>query len=279
MRYLRHSFSMQTCRMYAALRCVIVTVVTVLSPALALAQVDALEGAQRATRTELMELATRTEQEIATGRLKGDRLQKARMRLTAVQQRLQRGDFRTGDRFVVTLRQDSVRVDTASVRDSLLVTVFALPDLPLTGVLRAELDGKVNEHVARYLRNATVRVSTLTRIAVLGAVRSPGYYYAAPDRPLSDVVMLAGGPGPDAKLNELAVNRGVATLLNAKASRRAIEGGLTLEQLNVQSGDEIRIGSKRTLRWDVILRFGLILVSMFLAAIQFLQWYVNRQDN
>jgi hypothetical protein len=265
--------------MYAALRCVIVTVVTVLSPALALAQVDALEGAQRATRTELMELATRTEQEIATGRLKGDRLQKARMRLTAVQQRLQRGDFRTGDRFVVTLRQDSVRVDTASVRDSLLVTVFALPDLPLTGVLRAELDGKVNEHVARYLRNATVRVSTLTRIAVLGAVRSPGYYYAAPDRPLSDVVMLAGGPGPDAKLNELAVNRGVATLLNAKASRRAIEGGLTLEQLNVQSGDEIRIGSKRTLRWDVILRFGLILVSMFLAAIQFLQWYVNRQDN
>lgn len=275
---LRHSFTTFVCRMHASLRWAFAAIFTVLTPALALAQSDALEGPQRATRTELMELATRTEQDITNGRLKGDRLREARMRLTAVQQRLQRGDFRTGDRFVVTLRQDSVRVDTASVRDSLLVTVFALPDLTLSGVLRAELDGKVNEHVAKYLRNASVRVSTLTRIAVLGAVRSPGYYYAAPDRPVSDVVMLAGGPAPNAKLNELAVNRGVVTLLNAKASRRAIEGGLTLEQLNIQSGDEIRIGSKRGFPWDIVLRVGLIGVSLLLATIQFLQWYVNRPD-
>jgi hypothetical protein len=265
--------------MSASLRCALVTAVTVLSPAMAFAQREALEGPQRATRAELAALVASTESEITARRLKGDRLQKARLRLTAMQQRLQQGDFRTGDRFVVTLRQDSVRVDTASVRDSLLVTVFALPDLPLNGVLRSELDSKVNEHVARYLRNASVRVSTLTRIAVLGAVRSPGYYYAAPDRPVSDVVMLAGGPAPNAKLNELAVNRGIATILNTKASRRAIEGGLTLEQLDIQSGDEIRIGSKRSFQWDLVLRFGLIFVSLSLALIQFLQWYVNRQDN
>jgi hypothetical protein len=269
---------MQICRNAAVLRRALVAVVTIMMPTSLLAQADALEGPQRATRTELMELATKTEQAITNGGIRGDRLKKARLRLTAVQKRLQQGDFRTGDRFVVTLRHEAVQVDTASVRDSLLVTLLALPDLALAGVLRSELDGKINEHVAKYLRNATVRVSTLTRVAVLGAVRSPGFYYAAPDRPMSDVLMLAGGPAPNARLNALTVNRGGVTILDKEASRRAFESGLTLEQLDVQSGDEIRIASARTVRWDLVLRFGLMAVTVFFAAIQFLQWYVNRQD-
>jgi protein involved in polysaccharide export with SLBB domain len=198
--------------------------------------------------------------------------------LAAVRMRLQQGDFRVGDRFVITLRQDSVRSDTASVRDSLKVSVANLPDASLAGVLRSELDEWMTSHVARYLRNVSVRTSVLTRVAILGAVRTPGFYYASPDRPISDLVMVAGGPAEQANLNELEVSRGTAKLLSVKDSRKAVKDGRTLEQLDVQSGDEVKIPIKKKINWQIVIQSMLVVSSLFFAGLQFLQWYYNRQD-
>ena len=238
-----------------------------------------LAGAQRATRAELATQLSELERQLATGALKGDKQNRAKAEVAAIQLRLTQGDFKVGDRFVLTFRQDSVRTDTASVRDSMKVSMLALPDLSLVGTLRSELDTRLNAHVSRYFKNASVRSSVLTRISVLGAVRSPGYYYAAPDRPISDLVMLAAGPADRANLAELEISRGSTVLLKSKDSRRAIKDGRTLEQLDVQSGDEIRIPLKRGKpSFQTIVQLLFVFSSLFFAALQFLQWYYNRQD-
>lgn len=233
---------------------------------------------QRATRADLAARVAQLEQQVASGTLKGKNAEQANREIAEIKTRLSVGDFQVGDRFVITARMDSVRADTASVRDSLKVTVLNLPDITITGVLRSELDERINAHVARYVRNVTVRTSVLTRVAILGAVARPGFYYASPDRPVSDMVMLAGGPAPNANLNEFEVYRARARLLSSKDSRNAVRSGTTLEQLDIRSGDEFRIPQKRKINWQLVLQLFLILSSLLFALINFLKWYYDRQE-
>lgn len=265
------------CCTRAAIRGVIFTI-AVAAATRGAAQDAPLGGAQRATRAALAERVSQLEQQSGSGRLSGSAKNRATAEISAIRMRLQQGDFRVGDRFVITLRQDSVRSDTASVRDSLKVSVANLPDASLSGVLRSELDERMTAHVARYLRNVSVRTSILTRVAILGAVRTPGFYYASPDRPISDLVMVAGGPADLANLNELEVSRGSAKLLTVKDSRRAVKEGRTLEQLDVQSGDEVKIPVKKKINWQLVIQSMLVVSSLFFAGLQFLQWYYNRQN-
>lgn len=266
------------CCVNSAVRGVFFTFLVAASASTLAAQVVPIAGPQRATRAALAERIVQLEQQTTSGKLSGSAKTRANAELAATRMRLQQGDFRVGDRFLITLRQDSVRSDTASVRDSLKVSVANLPDVSLNGVLRSELDEWMTAHVARYLRNVTVRTSVLTRIAVLGAVRSPGFYYASPDRPISDLVMLAGGPAERANLNELEVRRGKDELLKSKDSQKLVKEGRTLEQIDIQSGDEVTIPVKRKINWQLFVQSMLVVSSLFFAGLQFLQWYYNRQD-
>lgn len=242
------------------------------------AQPMPLAGAQRATRVELATRVQALEGLIASAKGTEQRANLHKEQ-SALRTRLEVGDFKVGDRFVMTVRFDSVRVDTASVRDSLVVSILNLPDFRLQGVLRSELDEKLNQHVARYIRNASVRSNVLTRIAILGAVSAPGFYYASPDRPVSDILMLAGGPTPEANLGRFQLRRGTATLIDGKRSKSLLESGRTLEQLDVQSGDEFRIPVKRRVNWQLVIQLFFILSTLLFAFLQFLQWYYGRQDN
>jgi hypothetical protein len=242
-----------------------------------MAQSPASAGPQRASRAMLLARAADLEQ-AATAAPKSDTRKKAAAEAAAIRARLVQGDFRVGDRFLLTFRQDSVRTDTVAVRDSLMISVLNLPDVSLTGVLRSELDEQMLTHVQKYLRNADVRTNVLTRISVLGAVARPGFYYAAPDRSVTDLVMLAGGPAPTANLTQLEVHRGGTTLLKAKDSKRQLEQGKTLEQLDIQSGDEVRIPEKRRVNWQIVTQLFFILSSFLFAFINFLRWYYSRED-
>ena len=237
----------------------------------------AMEVVQRASRLELTARLRDLEAQLANANTKGAARTQADRQATALRRRLIEGDFRVGDRFTIVVRHDTVRADTASVRDSLKVSILNLPDLSLAGILRSELDERVATHVARYLRNATVRTNVLTRIAVLGAVRLPGYYYISPDRPLSDLVMIAGGPAPEADVDQLEVSRGPERLMASKDAKRFFREGRTLEQIDIQSGDEVRIPVKRKANWGVIVQLVFVATSLFFGFLQFLQWYYNRQ--
>jgi len=243
------------------------------------AQVAPAAGAQRASRAELAARLATVEQDLANGKLKDGNQNRAKAEVAAIQQRLRQGDFKVGDRFVLTTRQDAVRADTASVRDSLMVSLLALPDVSLAGVLRSELDDRLNAHVARFVKNASVRSSVLTRISIRGAVQGPGFYYAPPDRPVSDLVMLAGGPLVTANLDQLELRRGSVVLLQLKDSKRAVKDGRTLEQLDIQSGDEVIISAKRGRpAFSSVMQLLFVFSSLLFAFLQFVQWYYTRQD-
>jgi len=236
-------------------------------------------GAQRASRTELAVQRAQLEQQLATGQLKGDRQSRARVELAALQARLKDGDFHVGDRFLLTIRTETERSDTIAVRDSLMVSVPGLPDVSLTGLLRSELNERLSTHVATYLRNSSVRTGLLTRVSVQGAVGRTGYYYAPLDRPLSDLLTTAGGQAPNARTDEFELRRGGVRLLSGKDSKRAIKEGKTLEQLDIQSGDEVRVPAKRgRLSVQTLVQLLFVFSSLFFAGLQFLQWYYGRQD-
>ena len=235
---------------------------------------------QRASRDDLKARAESIQRDLSAGNLKNKDRARLQAEAAAVKLRLSEGDFHPGDRFLITLTQDgSARSDTASVRDSLLVSLVGLPDLSLQGTLRSELNDKLTAHVARFLRNSTVRTIVFTRVAIFGGVSRPGYYVVPPDQPIGDLLMVAGGTTPDARLSELQVNRGSETLISVKDSRKALKEGRTLEQLDVQSGDEIKIPVKRKYSAQTIIQLLLVVSSILFGLVNFLSFYYSRQQS
>jgi protein involved in polysaccharide export with SLBB domain len=237
------------------------------------AAAQAAQGLQLASRAELVARKDSLERVLAAGALRGKSREQAAGEVAALQRRLEEGDFQVGDRFLVTILHDNAVSDSVLVREERAVSIASLPDASVQGVLRSELTDHLSAHVAKYLKSATVRTQLLTRVSVIGAVARPGYYYVAPNRPVSELLMAVGGAAPTAKLAGAEVRRNGRVVLPSKAVRRALEAGLTLEQLDIRSGDEMLVPTPRRLNWGLALQVAFLASSLFFAYLQFLQWY------
>jgi polysaccharide export outer membrane protein len=169
-----------------------------------------------------------------------------------IRSRLESGDFQAGDRIFVQVQGDSVLTDTFTVLADLQLPLPALGAVPLHGVLRSELKDKVTGYLSQYLRDPLVEVRPLMRIVVEGQVNKPGFYGAAPERPLADVISAAGGFTQQAKLTDMRLQRGGATIMNGRQLQTALGQGYSLDRLNMRPGDRVyvpqRADSERTLR-------------------------------
>ncbi len=174
--------------------------------------------------------------------------------------RLEKGDFQDGDRIVMKLLGSTQLIggsgnDTIIVRAGRMLPLPQMTDLPLTGVLRSELTDRLTHHLAQYLRDSTVRAIPLIRLAVLGQVRSPNYYYTSADVLLSDMVMKAGGPAPTADVNNMVIRRGGEVIWNAQDTRTALADGLSLDRLHLRAGDELYVDEQKGgVSWQQILQ-------------------------
>ena len=183
--------------------------------------------------------------------------------------RLQKGDFQDGDRIVVKLLGATMLLgsngnDTVTVRAGKMLPLPQMADLPLEGVLRSELTDKLMSHLAKYLRDSSVRATPLVRLAVLGQVRSPGYYYTSVDVLLSDVVMKAGGPNATADVGKMIIRRGGETIWNAEDTRTALADGLSLERLHLRAGDELYVDDmKGSINWVQMAQYAAPLLGLF----------------
>jgi len=174
--------------------------------------------------------------------------------------RLERGDFQDGDRIVVKLLSPTLLLgatgnDTVIVRAGRMLPLPQMSDLPLTGVLRSELNDRLTHHLAQYLRDSSVRAIPLIRLAVLGQVRNPNYYYTSADVLLSDMVMKAGGPGPTADVNNMVIRRGGEVIWNAQDTRTALADGLSLDRLHLRAGDELYLDELKSggISWQTVM--------------------------
>jgi protein involved in polysaccharide export with SLBB domain len=178
--------------------------------------------------------------------------------------RLQHGDFQEGDRIVVMLLGSTTFNDTILVRVGKMLPLPRMGEVPLEGVLRSELSDRISSHLARFLRDSSVKAIPLVRLAVLGQVQRPGFYYTSADVLVSDMLMKAGGPGGDADLNNVVIRRAGDMIWNAKDTRTAMTDGLSLERLHLRAGDELYVNQQKHTNW-----MGIMQVVLSTAALVF----------
>lgn len=171
-----------------------------------------------------------------------------------IHSRLDHGDFLPGDRVFVRVEQGSAGfADTLVVREGRRLDLPQMGDVSLDGVLRSELEASLGAHLGNYLRNAVVKATPLVRLAILGAVGRPGFFYTPADLPVTDILMRAGGPTPDADLEKVMVRREGEILIDESNTATAIREGMSADMLHLQGGDEIQVGRQSHTNWGMIL--------------------------
>ncbi len=170
-----------------------------------------------------------------------------RARADAARRRLRDGDLRAGDLIVLEVHDEPLLTDTFTVSSAL---TLRLPppvggEIPLTGVLRAEVEEHLRTHLARFVRTPFVRARALIRLALEGEVVRAGFYAVPADARLADVVMVAGGMTAEGDLQKLRVTRAGRTLLGGTAVREAVASGWTVDDARLRDGDAIIVGRGR----------------------------------
>jgi protein involved in polysaccharide export with SLBB domain len=174
---------------------------------------------------------------------------KASRYVMQLERRLQDGDFRAGDRLMIQVTGSVPVNDTVTVLDGRVIELQRFGSLSVAGVLRSELESKVREFVGTTVRDATVSVRPLVRIAVYGSVGAPGYQAVPLETRIDDLLMLSGGPTSEADPNRMRVMRGDVVVLEPSAVLAAIADGHTVGRLGLQEGDRLTLG-ERTAPWD-----------------------------
>lgn len=187
-------------------------------------------------------LATRDRLQSELARLDRDAHGKAAASL--IRSRLETGDFQAGDRILLRVEGEQQLSDTFTVGIGPSLPLPRLEALPLAGVLRSELQGKLESHLAKYLRQPVVQAWPLIRLLVEGDVQHPGFYAVAPERPLADVITAAGGLTPRAKPTSIRIERDGAKILSGPALVQAIGRGYSVDFLNLRAGDRVLVPAK-----------------------------------
>ncbi len=160
-----------------------------------------------------------------------------------IEARLAQGDFLDGDRILLVVRGDSALTDTFTVRHGQLNLPDFLP-LSLHGVLRAELSDTLSAYISRFIRGPQVEAAALVRVGVIGSVTRPGYYDVRADVPVSEILMAAGGLGPDADFNKTVIRRDGAEYWSQEEVRRAMAAGQSVDEMGMQGGDAMFVGHR-----------------------------------
>jgi len=163
-----------------------------------------------------------------------------------IQSRLENGDFGVGDRIEIYIQGEANYPDTVTVEPGPMVALDPFGEISLQGVLRSELQVHLAQELSRYIRNPVVRAQGQMRVAILGEVGNPGFYWMPAETVLGDALMMAGGPSGFADLEEMGLQRGQAPLYRRDEVQEALRQGLTLDQLNLQAGDQIFVPAQPT---------------------------------
>lgn len=165
--------------------------------------------------------------------------EQAEQEAALIRQRLEQGDFQVGDRIVLIVRGEQRLSDTLTVEPGPRVTPADIDPIPLAGVLRSELQPYLQEVIARYVRDPIVEARSLIRLGVMGQVGRQGFYVLPASMLLENAIMAAGGPAPNADLDELRIERGPDVVWEGAALADALVQGRTLDQLSLRAGDRI----------------------------------------
>jgi protein involved in polysaccharide export with SLBB domain len=148
------------------------------------------------------------------------------------------------------LAGDAIKIAIPADTGSVLKGVFpidgqGMADLPIAG--RVVVAGKTRANIEQYLqglwapllKDAHVQATPAIRVAVMGNVKFPGYYYPSPDAVIFDVINMAGGPVQPWKIENTQHIRG-RDVINKKLIDY-VSRSMTLREAGIVSGDEIML--------------------------------------
>jgi protein involved in polysaccharide export with SLBB domain len=193
------------------------------------------------SRSELQQLLTRYEETVASSAYSGSMRNQAREEAEVIRQRLVDGDLRVGDQITLHVEGHAPLQGTFTVVSGRLLILPEIGEVPLTGVLRAELQPYLTSHLERFLVNPVVVARSLIRVEIIGAVGRPGFYMIPSDMLLSETLMQAGGPASAAALDRIRIERGKETIWKGDRLRQLMIEGTTLDQLNMRAGDTVNV--------------------------------------
>lgn len=225
-------------RMYRSIRTALALSAALAGPALAQASDPARATMSRAElQAVLAQLEAAAGSNAYSGSARGRAAEEARL----VRQRLEEGDFQTGDRVVLTVRNEEALSDTFTVAGDRSLPLPLGSSVPLQGVLRSELEETIRKHLAQYIRDPEVRAESLMRVTVAGQVTSPGFYVVRAESLIGDVLMIAGGPTQEGDVTQLYIERAGRRIWEGPGLEEAIAQGRTLDQLSVRAGDRVMV--------------------------------------
>lgn len=207
-------------------------------PSAAQLALDTDPGRSVRTRSDLERLLSEYEAALASPAYSDAVKRTIEVDADRIRGRLRDGDFRVGDRIDISVQGEPNFPVTVTVEPGPVIVLDLFGEISLAGVLRSEISAHLTEALGRFIRSPIVRATAQMRLSVLGAVGNPGFYTMPAETLLGDVLMLAGGPAtPD--LDDLRIERGGQQLYEQAQVQMALREGLTLDQLNLQAGDQI----------------------------------------
>jgi protein involved in polysaccharide export with SLBB domain len=170
-----------------------------------------------------------------------------------IRRRLTEGDIRPGDVIVLRVANEPDLTGDFLVSTSRTIVIPAVGEIQIGTQLRSELEAYLTTQLTRFVRDPLVRAEPQIRIAIFGGVGRQGFFVAPANALLTDVIMQsAGGVAGNAQLNKSSIKRNDVEILDRDGFQAALRNGLSLDQLNIQAGDEIHVGRQRSGRWPVI---------------------------
>lgn len=220
-------------------------------------------------REDLEVLQDRYRMVLASGAYSAALKRQAEVELARVTERLEQGDFRTGDRIIVRVQGEPGIPDTLFVEPGQAVNIPIIGRIGLDGVLRSELQEHMTREIGRFIQNPVVEARALIRLSIQGSVGRPGFYVVPADLLLGDVIMVAGGPSANADLSKLTIRRGEEVFLEGGTLQEATVEGRSLDQLSLRAGDALIVPAQsRSNLWGQIARYGLVIASTLLLGIR-----------
>ncbi|MEJ2538676.1 MAG: hypothetical protein P8188_01625 [Gemmatimonadota bacterium] len=229
----------------------ILILVLALAPMSALAQEPGQLTQPRllGTRAELEEQLAQLEG-MAASRAYSDRLRRqAEEEAALLARRLEEGDFRVGDRVVLTVPGEGLVADTLQVVAGPAIVFPQIGAIELRGVLRAELQDHLTEELGRYIRDPDIRqADVLVGIGFVGAVSTQGIHYVPAEASLGDALRIPG-LASNAKVEDVEILRGGMVIWDKEAVREAVQDFRSLDQLSLQAGDAVRVPQRADRSW------------------------------
>jgi len=199
-----------------------------------------------ASREELQAALVEADRIANSGGYSGSFREAKQREAALVRERLQDGDFQVGDQIQVTVFGETTATGMHSVGPGRVLSLPGLPDIPLRGVLRSEIEPYLRDQVGRYIKNAQVKARGMIRLSIIGGVAKPGFYQLDADMMLSDALTAAGGILATTEFKRSVVRRGTDKILEAEGFTKALADGRSVDQLNLRAGDIVDVGQKPT---------------------------------